>query len=334
VSDAVRVGVVGAGAIAQVAHLGVLSRLKGVELVALADIDVPKAQALARRFHIPEVYDDIEDVLERARPDAVAVCTPNHLHEVHVLTALSAGVHVFCERPLALTSAGVAKVIKARERAARAVMVGMNYRYRSDVQALLGFLHGGELGALHGIRTGWYIWRPAGRPPGWRDRRPESGGGAMLDLGLPLVDLALWMASCPSPSLVTGWYGGRSGGGVEEAASAMILCREGLSIFVDVSWHHVAQAERFWFEAMGSAGSASLGPLRVFKEMHGAPMNVTPPAGQREDALSHSYRAEWVTFLAMVRGDAEPAALEDQVLLHRTMEAIAQSAGEGRAIAL
>lgn len=335
-SEDLRIGVVGTGAIAQVAHLGVLNRLKGVELAALADMDVAKARALASRFGIPDVYDDIEDLLQYARPDAVAICTPNHLHKVHVLTALSAGAHVFCERPLGLVSAGVREVIAARERAQRVVFVGMNYRFRSDVQALLEFLHGGELGSVHSIRTGWHIWRPKGQRAGWRERRLESGGGAMFDLGLPLVDLALWMAGCPKPKTVTGWFGDpRGGAGVENAATAMIVCDEGLSILVDVSWHHVGQSERFWFDIMGTDGSGSIGPLKVFKQIHGTPMNVTPVGAHgREDALSHSYRAEWARFLAVVRGESEDPGLGDQVVLHRTLEAIARSASEGRSVDL
>jgi len=334
-TDDLRIGVVGTGAIAQVAHLGLLSRLKGVQLAGLCDIDLPKAQALATRFGIPSVFDDIEDLLRYAKPDAVVVCTPNHLHEIHVQTALSAGAHVLCERPLATSVAGVKKLQELQRRAGRVVMVGMNYRFRSDVQVLRGFLRGGELGAVTGVRAGWYLLRPVGSAAGWRERRPESGGGAMLDLGLPLVDLALWLAGCPNAKLVTGVHRPSEDGGVEDAACALIVCEGNLSIFVDVSWRHVGQHEQFWFELIGREGSAGLGPLKVFKMMNAAPMNVTPVGAQgREDALTMSYRAEWAHFLATVRGDVPAPNLDDQVALHRTMEAIARSAAEGRAVEL
>lgn len=330
-----RVGVVGAGAIAQVAHLPVLSRLADVEVAGMCDIDVPKAQALARRFGVPEVYDDIEDLLRYARPDAVVICTPNHLHEVHVTTALSAGVHVLCERPLALSAEGVARILDVRRRTERAVVVGMNHRFRSDVQAVREFVAGGELGALHAIRCGWYIFRPAGQPAGWRTRRAESGGGAMLDLGLPLVDLALWLAGCPATQRVTAGLAREEPQDVEHSGCALILCEGGLSVFVDVSWRHVGHEEIHWFDVMGTNGSATLGPLRIFKEMHGALVNVTPTgAAGRENVFSASYRAEWAHFLAVVRGTVAGPGLEDQVALHRTMEAIHRSAAEGRDVAL
>ena len=119
-SHALRVGVVGAGAIAQVAHLPALVRLRDVRVVGICDNDLSKAHAVASRFQIPTVYEDIEELLPEAKPEVVAICTPNHLHDVHVQTALSAGAHVLCERPLALSAAGVERIRAASEQIGRA----------------------------------------------------------------------------------------------------------------------------------------------------------------------------------------------------------------------
>ncbi len=331
----VRVGVVGAGAIVQVAHLPVLSKLNAVQVVGICDLDVPKAQAIASRLDVPEVYDDIEDLIQYAKPDAVVICTPNHLHDVHVKTALAAGVHVLCERPIALSVNGVRKVAEAGSQAGRAVMVGMNHRYRGDVQAVREFLKSGELGPLRSIRAGWYTVRPSGHALGWRDRRREAGGGAMLDRGLALLDLALWLAGPARPLAVSAELDAPDDRSVEDSGCAFIRCEGGLTIFVDVSWHHVAGQERFWFELACARGTASVAPLKVFKELHGTPMSVTPAGSAgRENAFMASYRSEWVYFLAMVRGDVQPPDLKDQILLHQTMDAIAKSAKEGRDITL
>jgi predicted dehydrogenase len=337
VSETIRVGLIGTGAIAQVAHLTVLNRLEGVQVVGLCDTDIAKAQALAGRFNIPDVFDDIEDLLRLAQPDAVVVCTPNHLHEVHTITALSARVAVLCERPLALTAAGVQRVAAAREASGKPVLVGMNHRYRSDIQTIRSFLSGGELGALRSVRAYWHIFRPIGFATGWRERRAESGGGAMFDLGLPLVDLALWLAQCSATKRVSAIHSGRQDrpDDVEDFASVLMQCGAGHSLFVDVSWRHVGPHEKFAFEIVGDLGSAAIGPLAVFKEMHGVPVNVTPaPSEARGDPFTSSYRAEWEHFLKIVRGDARVPDLSDQVLLHQTMEAIQQSAREGREVTL
>ena len=328
-----RVGVIGVGAVAQVAHLPVLAGRDDVDLVGLCDNDLAKAQALATRFGVVAAYDDIEDLLRYGRPDAVLVATPNHLHEVHVRTALSAGCAVLCERPLALTSDGVERIQDAARLAGRPVVVGMNHRYRSDVQALRAFVAGGELGALRAIRTGWYYFRPSRAELGWRRRPQESGGGALFDLGLPLLDLSLWLADCPEELSVRGIVHQTAGHAVEDAASALLTCASGLSVFVDVAWRYVGDQERFWLDVMGEAGSARIHPLRVYKEMHGAPVNVTPTgAASRENLFSASYRAEWASFLAVVREEVAAPDLEQQVLVHRTLEAVYVSAREGRTV--
>src|SRR3989304_6085783 len=89
VSNPVRIGVIGAGAISQVAHLPVLRKLPGVEVVAICDNDLSKAQSLATRYEVQDTYDDIEEVLKYDKPDAVVICTPNHLHAIPIVAALA-----------------------------------------------------------------------------------------------------------------------------------------------------------------------------------------------------------------------------------------------------
>jgi predicted dehydrogenase len=332
VSERLRVGIVGAGAIAQVAHLPTLARMRDVEVVALCDNDLAKAHAVASRFQVPAVYEDIEELLPEARPDAVAICTPNHLHEIHAVTALAAGCHVLCERPLALSTAGVERIRDAAQRAGRVILVGMNHRFRSDVQAVRGFLKSGDLGRPLGVRCGWYMFRPMGQSMGWRQQRRQAGGGAMLDLGISLLDLALWLTGCSEPRVVSAVLApGTPGGDVEESGCALIAGPDGLAIFVDVSRRYAADHERFWMELLCSRGTARIHPLRIFREIHGSPVDVTPTgAAGREDPFTASYRSEWAHFVALVRGAVSGSDLADQVLLHRTLEAIYRSADAGR----
>ena len=99
---------------------------------------------------------------------------------------------------------------------------------------------------------------------------PQAGGGAMHDLGLPLMDLALWLTDYPKTVAVSAHYGpARTNGDVEQDASVFIRCEDGPSIFVDVSWNHVGDREMLWLDMVGSHGSAGIGPLRVFKEING-----------------------------------------------------------------
>lgn len=328
-----RIAVVGTGAIAQLAHLPVLTKLRGAaQVVALVDSDGAKARALADRFGVPDVFTDIEDLLEYGGVTAAIVATPNHLHEPHVLELIAAGVDVFCERPLSLTARGVERILLAATRAGRKVFVANNHRFRSDVQALVTFLRGGELGRLTGIRAGSY--HPRGKLEGWRLRRQESGGGVLFEHGFPLLDLALWLADFPAPQRV--WatmQRARGTNSVEELALLVVECAGGLSLTFDLSWSYVGQEERWWFETANMRGSARLAPLRVVKELNGAAVNVSPTgAAARESVFVHSYRAELTHFLAVVREELEYEPPTDQVIVHRILEAAYKSAEDGREV--
>ena len=333
-TPSVRIGVVGAGAIAQVAHLPSLARIRGAELVALCDNDRPKARALAERFGAPDVVTDIEDLLALPDIDAVIVCTPNHLHEPHVLAALASGVHVLCERPLALDTRGVERILAAAKRADRKVAVGNNHRFRADVQALGAFLRGGELGKLQGIRAGHFQQRRA--PEGWRYRRAEAGGGVFTEHGLPLLDLALWLADFPEPVRVSAHMErGRGASAVEESLTALVEFAGGKTLTLDFNWDYVDREDRWWFDVLATRGSAQLSPLHIVKELNGRATDVTPRgAAARESAFMQSYRAELAHFVAMVSEDASYEPPADQLAVHRLSELIYRSAEEGKEIRL
>ncbi|HET6578613.1 MAG TPA: Gfo/Idh/MocA family oxidoreductase [Gemmatimonadales bacterium] len=335
-SERLRVGIIGGGAIAQVAHLPVLKKLKTVEVQAICDTDLPKARALADRFGVKDALDDIEDLLRGEMLDAVVICSPNHLHEAHVLAALSANLHVLVEKPLTVTAASAQRILRAAEKRDRVVMVGMNHRYRPDVQIVRSFVQSGELGRIESVRGSWHIFRPSRNQLGWRQRRDLAGGGAMLDLGLSVLDLGLWLGGMPTPVRVSACLdsAGRERA-VEQSGSAFVVCENGMSLFVDVTWHHLGEGERFGVGLRGSKGTAAINPLTVWKDMHGMPMDVSPTAsGSRENAFTASYRAEWAHFEAAVAGDAKVASLQDQLVLHRILDAIYKSAEDGRDVVL
>ncbi len=328
-----RLAVAGCGAIAQLAHLPVLAKMRGVQLVALCDNEGARARALADRFEVPDVFTDLEELLEADALDALIVATPNHLHEPHVLSALRAGVDVLCERPLALTSRGVERVLAAAQKAGRKVLVGNNHRFRSDVQALSRFVGTGELGKVVGVRAGAYAPRP---PQGWRQRRAEAGGGAFLEQGFNLLDLALWLSNFAEPVRVSAHMTrGRGANAVEETMLVGLELEGDLAVGLDVSWAYVGERERSWFEVLCTRGSARLAPLRVVKELNGRPVDVSPSgASARDSAFLQSYRSELAHFVAVLRGETPYEPPTDQVSVARVLEAIYRSADEHKEIRL
>jgi predicted dehydrogenase len=329
--ERLRLGIVGAGAITQVGHLPALKRIKDVEVIGLCDNDRPKAQALADRFGIPDVFDDIGELVETDALDALLICTPNHLHESHVLAAIAAGLHVFVERPMALTVAGSNRIIKAAAKKQRVVMVGANHRYRPDVQMIRSFVQSGELGDLESIRAWWFLARAGRTSLGWRQKREQAGGGAMLDLGLGLLDLSLWMAGFPKVTRVTAVLPEKTTKGVEPSGTAMVALEGGSAIHLDTSWRFVGPGERFGIALRSSAGSARISPLAIWKDFHGVTQDVAPSgAHSRETPFALGVRAQWAHFVACVRGDVPAPNLAEQITTLEVLEAIYASAESGR----
>ena len=140
----------------------------------------------------------------------------------------------------------------------------------------------------------------------------------------------------PAPRRVSAaMHRSRSNSSVEDSMQVFLECDDGLSIAFDVSWNYVGAQDRWWFEVLATRGSARLSPLRVVKLLNGRPVDVSPSgAAARESPFLQSYRAEIAHFLAVVRGEAPYEAPNDQVLLHKVLEAVYKAAEEGKEIRL
>lgn len=331
---ALRFAVIGCGAIAQVTHLPILSRLRGARLVALCDNDAAKARALAQRFEVPSYFTDIDELLDWGEVDAVVVATPNHLHEVHVLSALRAGAHVLAERPLALTERGVVRILTSAARTDRKVLASNPHRFRADVQALAGILRNGELGKLVGVRAGSYHRR--GSAQGWRLRRAEAGGGAFLEYGHSLLDLALWLTDFPEPQRVSAHFTRERGqSAVEDTMCVLLACAGDVAFTFNVTWNYVGVRDRWAFEVLSSRGSARLGPLRIVKEVNGRGRDVSPEGVATRDApMMQARRAELAHFVAVARGDVRYEPPSSQATVMRIIEAAYTAAEQGHEVAL
>lgn len=134
----VRIGVIGGGLIAQVAHLPYLTELQDrFELVALAEPSRKVREALSWKYRIPRTYADFRALIQDASVDAVLICSPNGTHAEAVLAALRARLHVFVEKPLCITLADADRIIAERDRAGTVVQVGYMKRYDRAYAAMI-----------------------------------------------------------------------------------------------------------------------------------------------------------------------------------------------------
>jgi predicted dehydrogenase len=334
-SDPLRLGIVGTGAVAQLVHLPTCANRNDVEVVALADTDEGKARALADRFDVSRVLSS--DVLvQDTEVDAVVICTPNHLHESEAIAALEAGKHVLVERPLALTPEGCERVVAAANAAGRILQVGMNHRFRPDVAALRAFVAGGELGKIQAGRVAWMNRYVPLRPTTWRQRPEEAGGGALMDLGVQALDLLLWILGGPEIQRVAAELSGGDDG-VEDGASLLMRSADGAALTLEVSWSYFAAEDTHYTRILGTEGTGQLPPLEIYKQFGGRPMDVTPeqPAGPRPGGrYMNAHRRQLDHFFRGARGfaDVELPAAQAQVM--RIIQAAYESAREGREVSL
>jgi predicted dehydrogenase len=328
-----RVALLGLGAIAQVVHLPILSQLPNAALLGACDFDYAKARAIAGRFGIPRVYRSDNEVLDADDIDAIVICTPSHLHESQAIAALERGKHVLVEKPLALDAAAAERVVAAAELAGRSLMVAMNNRYRPDAMALKPFADGGELGELFLVRGAWLNRKVRVIRPTWRHRKATAGGGAMMDLGVQTLDLALWLLGYPRVGSIVCHMHRGEGLEVEDTAAMVLRLAGGASISLTVSWSLVADRDRHYLRLLGSRGSGAISPLAVFKEVETGLLDVTPslPPG-RENPYTASYRHELQHFLRVVRGEEDAILPREQIDLMRVVALAYRSAEEKREV--
>ena len=183
----VRIGLLGAGAVAQTAHLPAFRRLRNAELVAICDSEGGKLRALRERTGVVHATTSLDEMLALDELDAVDICLPSNQHAAAAVRCLEAGKHVLCEKPLGLTAREVEDVLAARDRSGKHVLVGMNNRYRDDSILLRRFIQDGQLGEVFRARAGWLKRRTKVKPGAWQYAAAMSGGGVVMDLGIQLA---------------------------------------------------------------------------------------------------------------------------------------------------
>ncbi len=193
-----RVGIIGAGAIAEHAHLPGYHQLSGeVEIAAIADIDLARAQLMAHQFGIQTVVTDYRELLEMPNLDAVSICTPNALHAEQTVAALRASKHVLCEKPMALSVADADLMHQVSTQTGKILMVGFTHRFMKANQWIKKQLTDGLIGDLYSIRDRfshegpYQSWNAVSD---WFYKKELAGGGALLDMGIHAIDLLRYFA--------------------------------------------------------------------------------------------------------------------------------------------
>ncbi len=330
-----RIAVVGAGHVAQIAHIPAYARNPNVELVAIVDEDPVKARRIKKQFGFKHWMEDFSRMLSLPDIDAVDICTPNYLHAPMTIAALRSGRHVLCEKPLARNLEEASKMVDTAEKHNRLLMVAMNNRFREDINVLRRLIKSGELGNINFVKAGWLRNAGEWKERQWYTERNKAGGGALLDLGTSLMDLAIWTAGLRKPTGVScSVYGKRGRLGVENSACALVRFAGGSALMLEVSWNLREPRTQTYMHCYGSKGAATLNPLQVHKDIQGVLVNVTPaiePSGHHY--FKESYRLEIDHFVNCVLKKKKPKTTgRDALSVLRIVDAMYESALTGREV--
>ena len=332
----IKVGIVGTG-IGR-AHAEGYKKCPDVQIRAFCDIDEDRVRRAVEDYDAEYACADYMDLMRDDQIDAISVCTPNALHAPVAIAAFEAGKHVICEKPISTNAQDARKMVEAGKKSGKIFMMGFNNRFRGDTQLLKKCIENGDLGEIYYAKTGWLRRKCISIVRGWFTNKEMSGGGPLIDLGVHVLDLTLWLMGNPKPVYAFGSAYAKFGPDaakkrgetydVEDLATAMVKLENGATVFVEASWESHVERDRITCQLMGTRGGAELDPLRIYTDLNGSSADIQL---QHPDVSGHEM--EIVHFIECIRQNKTPLATGEHGLhIQLILDAIYESARTGKGV--
>lgn len=325
-SEKTKIGVVGLGGIAQLVHLPILAKLPNVEIVAVAEINKNRLNSVADKFDISSRYLDYKEMLSSEQLDAVIIATPTNTHLEIALDCLSAKKHLLIEKPVSVNHLEAAQIIKASKKVKKKVMVGMNLRFRPDSMLMKSLANSGELGNIFYVRCGWL--RKQSSEEKWFLNKDKSGGGVISDLGILVLDLALWFYGHQKIKSISVQKFSHQTKNVEDSAVGLLRMETGEVINFEVSWGLHSEADTFKMTIYGTKGTAHLNPLRAYRRMDSGRIDYTlSGAANSVNLFKKSYENELKHFISAIRENGPViSTIEESYAMMKLLASVYKSA--------
>lgn len=342
-SQKLRLAIVGCGSIAYHAHASNYENIDNIEIVALCDIDPARTALMKDNYKCcADAWEtvDYNDIVNCADIDAVDICTPNYLHAPIAVAMLNSGKHVLTEKPDAMTVAEVTSMKEAAEKNGRVLMAMRNNRFTPAARYAKKAIAEGEYGRFYAGRCGWIRRRGIPGDGSWFADKSKSGGGPLIDLGVHMIDLAIYLMGNPKPVSVSGSTfreiakQNENGGifNVEDLAMGFIKFDNGACLHIDFSWATNIPKETRFVELRGTKAGITIenDELSVFGEKHGTAYEEYPhPRGE------YGHCAAIRHFADVVLNGSEPIFTPIQgVNMIKILNGIYESAETGREVLL
>ncbi|HEV7299380.1 MAG TPA: Gfo/Idh/MocA family oxidoreductase [Tepidisphaeraceae bacterium] len=308
----------------------------GFKITAVADLIPERRDKLAAAAGAGvRAVDDVQALIADRSLDAISICLPTDQHVPVAIAAMKSGKHVIIEPPPAPLVRGAKQLAAAAARYDKVLLYALQRRFGGAEQAARQAMDKGYAGTPYHARAVWTRTRGVPQGTGWYTDPEKSGGGSMIDLGLPLLDLAWSMLGEPTPQsvyCVTHGRLGDLGGSVEEAAIALVRFEGGQSLELVSSWalNQPPSQNGTVCRVLGDAGALEIytprGPLLYRGFERGEPKETTlklPKTTGHAALLRH--------FRECISGNAQPVTgAATGVMLMNIIEAIYKSAQTGK----
>ena len=350
----VKIGIVGCGGIFKFAHYPAYKKMNNVKIVALCDIVESKMYdedfpSDARK------YTRWEDLINDKEVEAIDICGPNYLHSLVGVAALKKGLHVFTEKPDAVSVSEMQKLIDAEKESGKVYMAMRNNRHLNISKFFKQYIDDGKAGELYCGKCG--IIRRRGIPGkgGWFTTKAQSGGGPLIDLGVHMIDLAIYFMGNPKAVSVSGCvynkfantdlsdsinskFGEKKDDGtfdVEDLAIGFIRFENGSCLQIEFSWASNIEKETAFLELRGEKAGIKFSYTpeenRIFTEECGQLVDIVPQIKESDGGHAQNL----VHFINVVLGLEKPDFTSDQGMNEiKILEAIYKSAETGKEVLL
>ena len=346
----IRVGIIGTGGIANQAHVPGYLALKDqdVEIAALCDI---KPEALANTVEKWDLdlptYDDHRKMLAKEKLDVVSVCAENKEHRPLTVNALKAGLDVLCEKPIARTVKEAQAMVDTAKKCKRKLMIGQHQRWQTESQVIKRAIDAGYLGDIYYARGHALRRREV---PGWGVfiDKDKQGGGPMVDIGVHILDLLLYLMGFPKPVSVSGCaytkFGNRKGVinlwgdfdhrdyTVEDFAGGFVRFENGATLTLEASFALNADPVfNGWL--MGTKGGADIFKTKLFTEEAGTLWDYTPYGFDNMVHKVKAHHREIELFIEAVRKNKPvPVPGWECLITQKIIDGIYKSAETGKEV--
>lgn len=338
-----KAAIIGGGHIADQKHIPALKALhEQVEVIAVCSRDLAKARALADKHEIPLAFDNAGEMFnQEQKPNLIVNCTANNLHYPFTMQALENGCHVFCEKPPAMNAKEAREMADLAKKNDLILAYNFQRRQSPEYTLLKKYLEQRQFGEIYHIKANFQRRRGI---PGWGNftNKTIQGGGALIDLGVHILDLALGLMDYQTPDrIVANIYDfiGKTGGkglkgswdptkfDLEDGCFAYLSFPNNASIMLSSTFAlNMQKEETVNLEIFGNKAGAVLHPLAIHTEVAGELADIYFPHLTETDNQLKNTSA----FIDLCLGKVSNiCTAEEGAVLQGIIERIYQSAGQG-----